>query len=216
LRRDTTGRKAFFSSGDAGLPHFFIAAIAGRLRPTEQQKLSELNELERIAESLLETLGFELVDLERAGHRARPILRLRIDRRDAPPGAGVTVDDCAAVSRALEEVLDERADLLPSYILEVSSPGVERPLRKRRDFERHLSMDVRLRGFQPLVGRSKHVEGSLVAIDDSGEVEQLRLRTADGLEVEIPLTAIAKANLVYRWDEARSGSAMRQRGTGED
>ncbi len=206
---------AFFSSGDAVLPHFFIAAIAGRPRPIEQPKLSELNELERIAESLVERMGFELVDLERAGHRSRPILRLRIDRRDAQPGAGVTVDDCAAVSRALEEVLDARADLLPSYILEVSSPGVDRPLRKRRDFERYLGKDVSVRGFQPLLGRSKHVEGLLLGIEDSGEVERLRLRAADGSEIEIPLAAIAKANLVFRWEDAGRSGGVRQRGTGD-
>jgi ribosome maturation factor RimP len=207
--------KAFFSSGDAGLPHFFIAAIDGRPRPIEQRKLSELNELERIAESLLERMGFELVDLERAGHRARPILRLRIDRRDMQPGAGVTVDDCAAVSRALEEVLDARADLLPSYILEVSSPGVERPLRKRRDFERYLGREVSVRGFQPLVGRSKHIVGLLLGIEDSGADERLRLRTADGSEIEIPLGAIAKANLVFRWEDSGRSGRLRQGGTGD-
>ena len=215
MRRDTTGRKAFLSSGDAGLPHFFIAAIAGRLRPTEHRKLSELNELERIAESLLQRMGFELVDLERAGHRSRPILRLRIDRHDAQPGEGVTVDDCAAVSRALEEVLDARVDLIPSYILEVSSPGVERPLRKRRDFERHLGKNVAVRGFQPLAGRSKRVEGLLLGVEGGGEAERLRLRMADGSEIEIPLSAIAKANLVYQWEDARGSGGVEQRGTGD-
>jgi len=177
--------------------------------------LSEITELERIAESLLERMGFELVDLERAGHRSRPILRLRIDRPDAQPGAGVTVDDCAAVSRAMEEVLDARADLLPSYILEVSSPGVERPLRKRRDFERHVGKDVAVRGFQPLVGRSKHLEGTLLAVEDSGEGERLRLRTADGSEIEIPFSAIAKANLVYKWAEAGRGGGVKRRSAGD-
>ncbi len=177
--------------------------------------MSELNELERIAESLLERMGFELVDLERAGHRSRPILRLRIDRPDAPPGAGVTVDDCATVSRALEEVLDARADLLPSYILEVSSPGVERPLRKRRDFERYVGQDVSVRGFQPLLGRSKHLEGTLLGIEDSGEGERLHLRAADGSEIEIPFSAIAKANLVYRWGDAGGGGGVKRRRAGD-
>ena len=172
--------------------------------------MSELNELERIAESVLERMGFELVDLERAGHRSRPILRLRIDRPDAQAGAGVTVDDCAAVSRALEEVLEARADLLSSYILEVSSPGVERPLRRRRDFERYLGRDVSVRGFQPLLGRSRHIEGLLLGIEDSGEAERLRLRMADGSEIEVPLSAIAKANLVFRWEGAEGGGSLKR------
>ena len=172
--------------------------------------MSEIKELERIAESVLERMGFELVDLERVGHRTRPILRLRIDRPESRPGSGVTVEDCAAVSRALDDVLEARADLLPSYILEVSSPGIERPLRKRRDFERHLGEDIALRGFQPLVGRSKHVEARLLAIDDDDEVECLRLRMGDGSEIAIPLSAVAKANLVYRWDDGlESGGARR-------
>lgn len=175
--------------------------------------MSELNELERIAESVLERMGFELVDLERAGHRSRPILRLRIDRPDAQVGAGVTVDDCAAVSRALEEVLEARADLLSSYILEVSSPGVERPLRRRRDFERYLGRDISVRGFQPLLGGSKHIEGLLLGIEDSGEAERLRLRLADGSEIEVPLSAIAKANLVFRWEGAEGMGSLKRGGT---
>ncbi|MGD8866650.1 MAG: ribosome maturation factor RimP [Gemmatimonadales bacterium] len=164
-----------------------------------------MKELERIAESVLERMGLELVDLERVGHRARPILRLRIDRPESRPGSGVTVDDCAAVSRALDEVLEERADELPSYILEVSSPGIERPLKKRRDFELHVGEDIVVRGFQALAGRSKHVEGQLLAIEDD-EAERLRLRLGDGSEIAIPLSAVAKANLVYRWEDGLDNS----------
>lgn len=178
--------------------------------------MSETKELERIAEKVLERLGFELVELERVGHRARPILRVRIDRPGSRPGSGVTLDDCTAVSRALDEVLEARADLLPSYILEVSSPGVERPLRKRSDFERYLGADISVRGFQPLAGRSKHVEGRLLAVEHVEEVERLRLRMGDGSEIEIPLTAIAKANLVYRWEDVLgSGGSGRGATRGE-
>jgi ribosome maturation factor RimP len=158
--------------------------------------------LERIVEAVLEEMGFELVELELAGRRSRPIVRLRIDRPGSEPGrAGVTVDDCAAVSRAVEPVLDELEDLLPSYILEVSSPGVERPLRKRRDFERSLGREVALRGYGPLVGGSRRVEGVLLAVEGSGADERLKVRMADGSEVEIPVAAVAKANLVFRWED---------------
>ena len=178
--------------------------------------MSEIKELERIVESVLERMGLELVDLERVGHRARPILRLRIDRPESKPGSGVTVDDCAAVSRALDDVLEARADLLPSYILEVSSPGIERPLKKRRDFERHVGEDIAVRGFQPLAGRSKYVEGQLLAIEDDDEAGRLRLRLGDGSEIAIPLSAVAKANLVYRWDDGLGSSVTRRRALRDD
>jgi ribosome maturation factor RimP len=160
------------------------------------------DELQEIAESTLQQLGFELVDLEKAGHRSRPILRLRIDRLDAEPGVGITVDDCARASRHLEEVLDAREDLLQSYILEVSSPGVERPLRKRRDFERAVGREICLRGYQPLTEGSKRVEGVLLGVEESEDEEQLRLQIADAAELVVPLSAVAKANIVFRWDQS--------------
>ena len=160
------------------------------------------DELQEVLESALQEGGYELVDLERAGHRSRPILRLRIDRLDAEPGAGITVDDCARASRQLEEVLDAREDLLQSYILEVSSPGVERPLRKRRDFERAVGLEICVRGYQPLVEGSKRVEGVLLDVEDSEDDERLRLQIAGEIELVVPLSAVAKANIVFRWDES--------------
>lgn len=164
-------------------------------------------ELERITEAVLDRLGFELVDMETAGHRARPILRLRIDRPDSEPGRGITVDDCARASRELEAALDAREDLPSSYILEVSSPGVERPLRKRRDFERVIGRRIRVQGFEPLVGGAKRIEAVLLGVEGSECAEQLRLRMGDGSEVEVPRSAVARANLVFQWDEFASGTS---------
>jgi len=168
-------------------------------------------DLERLLEALVEELGFELVEMERAGHRARPLLRLRIDRPDSVPGRGVTVDDCAGVSRALERVLDARDDLPGHYILEVSSPGVERPLRKRRDFERSVGQEVAVRGYEPLAGGSKRLEGVLLGVEGSGEQERLRLRIAEDTEVEILRSAVAKANLVFHWEERGKGKSGKRR-----
>jgi ribosome maturation factor RimP len=165
-------------------------------------------ELERIAEEVLDRLGFELVELERAGHRSRPLLRLRIDRPGSEPGRGVTVDDCAKVSRELEAVLDARADVGISYILEVSSPGVERPLRKRRDFERSLGREIAVRGFEPLAGGSRRIEGVLIGVEGAGGKESLRMRLADGAEVEVPISAVARAHLVFKWDGIRLGEQL--------
>jgi ribosome maturation factor RimP len=72
-------------------------------------------------EQRLEALGYEMVELEQVGQKRRPILRLKIDRPDSTPGAGVTVEDCRIVSRALESYLDERPGMAEAYVLEVSS-----------------------------------------------------------------------------------------------
>ena len=92
--------------------------------------------LERELETRIEALGYELVDLETAGSKTRPLLRLRIDRPGSEPGKGVTVDDCTRVSRALQQYLDEQQDLGDRYVLEVSSPGIERPLVIGTSYER--------------------------------------------------------------------------------
>src|SRR5690606_14657058 len=123
----------------------------------------------------VEELGFEFVELERAGSKARPILRLRIDRPGATPGNGVTVEDCTRVSRALEAWLDGEDVLGGRYVLEVSSPGIERPLVKRRDFERFTGEEIAVKGRGPLAGRGRRLEGELLGVVDAGAVEQVRL-----------------------------------------
>lgn len=157
--------------------------------------------LERELEERLEALGFEMVDLEQVGSKARPILRLRIDRPDSAPGSpSVSLEDCAAASRALEPFLDEREDLSERYVLEVSSPGVERPLVRRRDFERFAGQEAALQGKQVLAGRARRLEGTLVGIAGEGEAgERVVLRLPGGEEVEVPRAEITKAHLIYRW-----------------
>ncbi|MGD2152995.1 MAG: ribosome maturation factor RimP [Gemmatimonadales bacterium] len=173
-------------------------------------------ELERAVEAALEGLGFELVELEVAGRRSRPILRLRIDRQRSEPGHGVTVDDCAHVSRQLEGALEAREGLLSSYVLEVSSPGVERPLRKRCDFERVVGQEIAVRGREPLRRGSWRLQGVLLGIEGSGENERLRLRLGDGSEVEVLRSAVLKANLVFRWGEVgKPGKGRRRRSSGD-
>lgn len=154
--------------------------------------------LERELAARIEALGFELVELERGGSRTRPVLRIRMDRPDAEPGQGVTLDDCAAVSRALEPMLDARENLGEKYVLEVSSPGVERPLVRPRDFERFAGHEVALIGQAPLAGRGRRLEGELLgyAADDG---EAVRLRLGDGDVVDIPRDEVARAHLIFRW-----------------
>ena len=90
-------------------------------------------DLQPLVESVLDSLGLDLVEMRRGGSRSRPSLEIRIDRRD---GVKVTVDDCAAASRALEARFDAAPLIGERYVLEVSSPGVERPLRTAADWRR--------------------------------------------------------------------------------
>jgi ribosome maturation factor RimP len=155
--------------------------------------------LERTIETVIAPLGYEVVSLEMGGGRKRPLLRLRVDRTDGVPGRStLTADDCAVVSRAVEAWLDESREAGDSYILEVSSPGVERPLVRPRDFERCLGLEVRLRGFGPLVEGRKQLEGNLLRIeeDDRGEIVIVLREHED--EVSVPLKDVARAQLVYR------------------
>lgn len=146
----------------------------------------------------VETLGFEVVELERAGSRARPILRLRIDRLD-DDGTGVTLEDCTRVSRALEAELDQRSDLSPRYVLEVSSPGVERPLVRVRDFERFAGQEIAVHGRKEILPGARRVEGELVGLRTVEDGEHIVLRTKKGEEVSIPRQQTTKVHLVYRW-----------------
>jgi ribosome maturation factor RimP len=160
-------------------------------------------ELEREIAARVEALGYDFVELERAGSKARPILRLRVDLPDAPEGQSVTVEDCTRVSRALEEYLDNAPELSDRYVLEVSSPGVERPLVKRRDFERFAGREVAIRLERAMPDGAKRVEGELVGLEEVAGEERIRLRQADGSVLDIPREDVSRANLIFRWKDRR-------------
>jgi ribosome maturation factor RimP len=160
-------------------------------------------DLERQIAERVSGLGYELVELERAGSKARPILRIRMDVPGSEPGAGVSVDDCARVSRALEEYLDEASDVAERYVLEVSSPGVERPLVRPADFSRFAGRDVAVKLSKALADGAKRVEGELVGLETVEGQEHIRLRRADGSTMDIPRADVTRANLVFRWGDRR-------------
>jgi ribosome maturation factor RimP len=154
--------------------------------------------LEREIESRIDGLGFELVELERVGSKARPILRIRIDRPNSD--AGVTLDDCSHVSRELEHYLDENPNLGERYVLEVSSPGVERPLVKPSDYQRFAGKEIAIKTSEAIGDLGKRVEGVLRGIDERGVVEL----DVKGRTIEIERGNIKKAHLVYRWDAGKN------------
>jgi ribosome maturation factor RimP len=104
------------------------------------------------------------------------------------------------VTRGLEEFLDQESGLEGRYLLEVSSPGVERPLVRSRDFERFAGQEVALRGNAPLAGRARRLEGELLGLVVEEGEERVRLRLSNGDEVDVPRAEIVRAHLVYRWD----------------
>lgn len=157
-------------------------------------------EIESELAGRVESLGYELVDLQWGGSGRRPLLKVRIDRPDSRPGDGVTVDDCAVVSRALEPWLDGHEGLSERYVLEVSSPGVDRPLVRARDFARFRGEMVAVVGHDVLAGRARRLEGELLGLEGEGtDGEVVALRLPDGGEVRIPRSEIRKAHLVFTW-----------------
>ena len=139
-------------------------------------------------------LGFELVDLRRVGTAERPILQVRVDRPDSRPGHGITADDCAGISRSLERFLESSAMVGPRYVLEVSSPGIERPLRWPEHWRRFVGQRARVRA--SALGGRRQVE--IVAVPDD---EHVTLRDEGGVEVTLPLDQIGDATLVAEWGE---------------
>ena len=152
-------------------------------------------------ETRVEALGFEIVEVEWGGTPRRPVMRVRVDRPDSVPGSGVTVDDCARVSRALEAWLDGEPAFPERYVLEVSSPGVERPLFRRRDFERFAGRNIALRGaLAGGAGLSGRLTGVLEGIEEDGDGYRVVIRTAGAPRIAVPRAEIARAHLVFEWN----------------
>ena len=136
-------------------------------------------EVEKIVEELLENTALELVAVDYVKERDW-YLRVFIDKEGS-----VDLDDCQDLSRKLEELLDAKDLIKTSYILEVSSPGLDRELKKPRDFQREMGKDIDVSLFAPLDGK-KVVTGPLSAYD--GE-------TINVGDMAIPMDKVAKVNL---------------------
>jgi ribosome maturation factor RimP len=150
-----------------------------------------------LAEAVADDLGLEVVEIERGGGGKRQMFRLFIDK----PG-GVNLIDCSRMSRELGDKMEEEGTINSSHVLEVSSPGLERPLRKASDFRRFAGqrITVRLRrrddasGQQRFSGVLKDIESDVVTIE-----------TDDGGERSFPLGGIARARLEVDWDSVFMG-----------
>ncbi len=132
-------------------------------------------------------MGYELVRVAITG-RERPTVQVMADRAD---GAQIRVEDCEAISRALGAVLDVEDPLPGAWTLEVSSPGIDRPLTRTKDWNRYAGHLVRAETLDPIDGR-KRFSGVVLGAD----AETARLRLDDGTEIALPLRGLRRAKLV--------------------
>ncbi len=153
-----------------------------------------VSKVTELAEPLLASLGMELVEVEYRREGREMILRLFLDRE-----GGVSLDDCAAASRELSALLDVE-DFIPGhYTLEVSSPGLNRPLKKESDYRKYQGRLVKVRTFELLAddagNQRKTFTGELLGLEEG----VVRLRLTEGQTAGIPLEKIAKANLEFEF-----------------
>ncbi len=145
----------------------------------------------QLAESILASAGMELVQVECLKMKARWLVRIYMDRHEG----GVTLDDCALISNQLGDLLDVH-DVPPGpYTLEVSSPGLDRPLHRDKDFLKYRGARINLRLEGKIEGR-RHFRGELIDYEDADGGKVLVVNV-DGKTFRIPREAVVKANLEY-------------------
>lgn len=149
-----------------------------------QEKVEQA--VQQIATPIAQSLGLEIVQVQYRREGGGLVLRIMIDRIDG----GVNVEDCADVSRELSAVLDVEDPVGTPYHLEVTSPGLDRPLVKPSDFVRFQGREIILRTHKPVDGR-KSYRGTLDGLDGD-----LILVTVDGVQYRIQFAAVEKTNLI--------------------
>ncbi|MEX0808459.1 MAG: ribosome maturation factor RimP [Dongiaceae bacterium] len=143
--------------------------------------------IERLIAPTLDGMGYDLVRVALIGSVGRQTLQIMAERRDR---VGMTVEDCADISRAVSAVLDVEDPISSSYTLEVSSPGIDRPLTRLDDFARFAGFEAKVELSAPLEGR-KRFRGRIKGVAG----ESVRIETEDG-EADVPFGRIQKAKLV--------------------
>lgn len=159
-----------------GVCPFFICEFMPKLSPS----------LQDVIVPIVEALGYEFWGGQFAG-QGSTLLRIYIDKKN-----GVTIEDCKRVSQQLSVALDVEGILSYRYVLEVSSPGLERPLFTLAQFEQFIGQKVRLKLYAPINGQSRFA-GKIVRI--IGETVVLDI---DNHEFEVPFSQIEKANLTFK------------------
>ena len=156
------------------------------MKPVDQKKL------ESLVEPVVTGQGYELVDVEFKSELGAWVLRVYIDKPGSEERVGL--DDCASVSRELSAVLDVDDTIQGHYSLEVSSPGLNRPLKKASDFARFVGKKAKIRTRHPVGESRRNFSGTLVAVDGG----KVKIDVGDQV-CEVPVDDVEKANLVYEF-----------------
>jgi len=152
--------------------------------------LVDTNRIAQAIEPSLEAMGYRLVRVVITSGR-RPTLQVMAERRDDQP---MTVEDCAQISHSASALLDVADPIAGAYMLEISSPGIDRPLVRAEDYDRFSGFEARIELARPIEGR-KRFRGRLLGTS----AESVRLATETG-EVKMPLADVARAKLVLTDD----------------
>jgi ribosome maturation factor RimP len=152
-----------------------------------KKSISEI--VTELALPIVEDAGCELMDVEFIKEGGDWFLRIYIDKT-----GGVTLDDCEKVSRAVNDILDEKDPIQHAFYLEVSSPGLERQLKKPRDFEKAIGQLVEVKLYKA-VGNTKRYEGELVAYDG----ETLAIKTENDESHQFTMDQIAKVKTLIKF-----------------
>ena len=145
-----------------------------------------VEEVKELVSNLLQDKGIELVDLVYRKEGPKIVLRLTLDKKD-----GITLDECGAVNEQLGELLDRENVLAEGYILEVCSPGLDRPLKSKKDFDRVAGKLVKVNTYGPVGDKREHV-GKVVSCDE--EIVAIELK-GEKIIRKIPLDKISRARL---------------------
>ena len=142
---------------------------------------------EELITPILDRMNFELVDVEYVKEGGTWYLRAYIDKE-----GGITVNDCEAVAREMNEILDREDYVEDSYVFEVSSPGLGRPLKKEKDYIRSMGKEVEIRTYRA-INREKEFYGILSAYDEN----TVTIKTEDGTEMTFEKSDIALIRLAF-------------------
>lgn len=153
--------------------------------------MTRLGELERLIEPIAEALGYSLVRVRLSG-ASTPVLQIMAEK----PDGTMDVDDCAKLSRAISTAFEEDDPIESEYVLEVSSPGIDRPLTRRRDFESYAGHEAKLELKMPIDGR-KRIRGTLKGLRGEDVLIETDLGPEKGRgELALPYTSVGEAKLV--------------------
>jgi ribosome maturation factor RimP len=181
--------------GESPLFYWDLSLTMKTAMPIKLKRDELQRHLEQLAESVAAAAGVEIFEVELKGSGPAQLLRVTIDKPE-----GVTHADCETVSREISARLDAEDPIPNSYELEVTSPGIERKLRKFRDWERFQGKKAKVVLKQPAEGDLKTFDGTIArAVSDDTGAQTVTVELTTGRQVTFPLEQVERANLKFEW-----------------